>query len=214
MSFDISAFRSEGLKFDGARPTLFEVSVNFPALATNGTAEGNRLRFLAQSASLPESLIDEIAVPYFGRTIKLEGNRTFPDWTIEILNDEDFTIRAAFEAWMNGMNTHVSNRKDPQFSGLNYKRSATVYQLSKEIPGNDMENAIRAYTFSGMFPKQVSPIRLDWGQTNQVETFSVTLAYDYWVPGADENYTGSGGIKYLGVDGSAKPWSPILNTNG
>lgn len=213
MTFNINAFRSDGLKFDGARPTLFEVLVNFPALASNGTAESSRLRFLAQAASLPESTIDRIEVPYFGRTIKVEGNRTFQDWEIEVINDEDFAIRAAFEAWMNGMNTHISNRKNTAFSGLNYKATATVFQLSKESETSDAESAIRAYTFSGLFPTQVSPIRLNWGATNQIETFAVTMAYDYWVPGADENYLGSGENRFRGIDNSAIAWSPILDSD-
>lgn len=212
MSFNINNFRSDGLKFDGARPTLFEVLVNFPALASNGNAEANRLRFLAQAASLPESTIESVQVPYFGRTIKLEGNRTFADWEIEVLVDEDFTIRAAFEAWMNGMNTHISNRKDAAFSGLNYKRTATVYQLSKESETSEAESAIRAYTFSGLFPVQLSPIRLRWDATNQIETFTATMAYDYWVPGADENYLGTEG-NFRGIDGSAPAWNPVLESD-
>lgn len=186
--------------------------INFPTLASNGTAESNRLRFLAQAASLPETRIDKIEVPYFGRTIKVEGNRTFQDWEIEVLNDEDFAIRAAFEAWLNGMNTHVSNRKDAAFAGLAYKSTATVYQLSKESETSDAESAIRAYTFSGMFPIHVSPIRLRWDDTNRIETFTVTLAYDYWVPGADENYLGADN-KFRGVDGSAVNWNPVLDSD-
>lgn len=208
MAFNISAFRANGLQFDGARPSLFEVRVNFPAIASNGTTETSRLRFLAHASSIPETSIDYIRVPYFGRDIKVEGNRTFADWNIEIMNDEDFTIRAAMEAWMNGMNTHISNKKDPSFAGLNYKSTATVYQLSKELDSNDVESAIRAYTFSGLFPTRVDPIRLDWGTTNQIESFGVTFAYDYWVPGADENNNEGG--KFLGVDGSAKDWNPTL----
>lgn len=208
MAFNINAFRAEGLKFDGARPTLFEVRVDIPPLASNGPSEANRLRFLAQASSLPESQLDTIQVPYFGRTIKIEGNRTFQDWQIEVINDEDFNIRASMEAWLNGMNTHISNRKDPAFAGLNYKSTATVYQLSKELDANDIESAIRAYTFSGLFPTSVSPIRLDWGQTNAIETFTVTFAYDYWVPGADENNISDG--KFRGVDGSAIGWNPRL----
>jgi len=212
LAFNINNFRSDGLKFDGARPTLFEVLVNFPAIASNGNAESNRLRFLAQAASLPESTIESVPVPYFGRTIKLEGNRTFADWEIEVLVDEDFTIRAAFEAWMNGMNTHISNRKDAAFSGLNYKRTATVYQLSKESESSESESAIRAYTFSGLFPVQISPIRLRWDATNQIETFTATMAYDYWVPGADENYLGTEG-GFRGIDGSAPAWNPVLESD-
>ncbi len=184
--------------------------MNFPAIASTGSAESTRLRFLAQATELPTSTIGTVEVPYFGRTIKLDGDRTFPDWRIEILNDEDFRLKAAFEAWMNGINTHISNRKDPTFSGLNYKSSATVYQLSKQTQdSSEIESAIRAYTFSGLFPVAIDPIRLDWSAVNQVETFGVTFAYDYWVPGADESFS-EGINSYNGIDGSAKAWNPRL----
>jgi hypothetical protein len=211
MAFNISSFRSNGLAFDGARPSLFEVRVNFPTIASNGTTETSRLRFLAHATSIPETTMDYIRVPYFGRDIKVEGNRTFADWNIEVMNDDVFTIRAAMEAWMNGMNAHISNRKNPAFAGMGYKSTATVYQLSKEKDSDDVEQAIRAYTFSGLFPVRVDQIRLDWGTTNQIESFGVTFAYDYWVPGSDENYSDGG--KYLGVDGSAKDWNPKMATD-
>ena len=210
MNFNINAFRSEGLKYDGARPTQFVIHMNFPAIASNGQAEATKLRFLAQATELPPSIMSSVDVAYFGRSIKLDGDRTFPDWTISILNDEDFKLKAAFEAWMNGMNTHVSNRKDPSFTGLNYKSSATVFQLSKQVESiSEVESAIRAYTFSGLFPNNVGSIRLDWSQVNTIETFDVTFAYDYWVPGADES-TNDSSNSYLGIDGSAVAWNPRL----
>ncbi len=210
MNFNINSFRSEGLKFDGARPTQFVVHMNFPTIASNGQAEANKLRLLAQSSELPASTTSTVDVSYFGRSIKLDGDRTFPDWTISILNDEDFKLRSAFEAWMNGINTHISNRKDSSFRGLNYKSNATVYQLSKQVDGtNEIESAIRAYTFSGLFPVNISAIRLDWSATNSIETFDVTFAYDYWVPGADESLN-DGSNSYLGIDGSAVSWNPRL----
>lgn len=207
-NFNINGFRSGGLGFDGARPTQFVVHMNFPTIASNGTTETQKLAFLAQSTELPSSQLGVVEVPYFGRTIKLDGDRTFPDWSIDVLNDEDFRIRAAFEAWMNGINTHISNRKDSSFSGLNYKSSATVYQLSKNAQSPEIENAIRAYTFSGLFPTNLEAIRLDWSRINAIETFGVTFAYDYWIPGADESASESS--SFNGIDGSAKAWNPRL----
>lgn len=211
MAFNINNFRSQGLIYDGARPSLFEIRVNFPTIASNGQTESNRLRFLARASSLPGMNMETVDVFYFGRPIKLEGNQTFDDWEFEVLNDEDFTIRAAFEAWVNGMNALVSNRKDPSFQGLNYKSTATVYQLSKEKDSNDVEAAIRAYTFSGAFPRTIRPINLSWENSNAIETFGVSLAYDYWVPGADESFSET--ASYNGVDGSAKAFSPVLSTD-
>ena len=212
MSFNVNNFRAEGLKHDGARPSQFEILVNFPNLIGDGPAVGSRLRMLAHSASLPPSDLGYIEVPYFGRTIKVEGTLSFPAWRIQVYNDEDFQIKAAFEAWINGMNAHVSNRKNPAFAGMGYKAAATVYQLSKELEGNGIENAIRAYTFSGLFPTSIGEIRLDWSDNRAIEVFDVVFEYDYWVPGADENQIASNN-KYNGIDGSATAWNPKLPTD-
>jgi hypothetical protein len=48
-----------------------------------------------------------VPVQYFGRELKFAGNRTFSDWTITVINDEDFTVRNAFERWMNGLNSYT-----------------------------------------------------------------------------------------------------------
>ena len=41
-----------------------------------------------------------VPVTYFGR-IKVFGNRTFADWTVTIINDEDFVVRNAMKDAMN-----------------------------------------------------------------------------------------------------------------
>lgn len=211
MAFNIDSFRAKGLVFGGSRPTLFEVRLTLPAIAQTSDEE-DKIRFLAQATSLPESTVGSIPVPYFGRVINVSGDRVFAPWSISIMNDEDFKIRSSFESWLNGLNTHVSNRRNGAFDAEEYKTNATVYQLAKTGNGtNDVENAIRAYTFSGLFPTALDPIGLSWGSPNQVESFNVTFAYDYWVPGDDENGDNVG--KYNGVDGSAVPWSPKLNSD-
>jgi hypothetical protein len=48
-----------------------------------------------------------VPVQYFGRELKFAGNRTFADWTLNVINDEDFVVRNAFERWMNGLNSHT-----------------------------------------------------------------------------------------------------------
>lgn len=211
MAFNIDAFRAKGLVHGGARPTLFEIRMTLPALA-EASDEVDKVRFLAQSATIPESAVSQIPVAYFGRFINVHGDRTFDPWTISVINDEDFKVRASVEAWMNGMNAHISNRRTTQFDFENYKSNATVYQLARSGNGvNDIDTAIKAYTFSGMFPIRLDPIALDWNAQNQIESFNVTFAYDYWVPGDDENGENVG--KYNGKDGTAVSWNPTLNTD-
>ena len=66
-------------------------------------------RFHCRAAQLPASTIPAIDVPYFGRQVRMAGNRTFEPWTVTVLNDTDFSIRRAFERWMNILNKHEDN---------------------------------------------------------------------------------------------------------
>ena len=41
---------------------------------------------------------------------------------------------------------------------------------------------ISQYVFSGLFPISVDAMDMDWEDSNKIQTFNVTFAYDYWVP--------------------------------
>lgn len=111
MAFNISDFRSNGLIYGGARPSQFQVILTTPLKSISES----RLTFVCRSSQLPPSVIDEIPVPYFGRNIKVAGDRTFSDWPITIMNDEDFPIRSLMERWHNEINTLISNRRGTLF---------------------------------------------------------------------------------------------------
>lgn len=180
MSFNVYEFRSQ-MQGDGARPNLFEVQLSFPTFINPGAAN-RKMSFMCKTASMPGSTIGHVPIFYFGREVKLAGNRTFPEWTLTILNDEDFSVRNAFEKWMNGMNRHVSNVRDLWAgNSLGYATQATVKQFSKT------GDTLKTYTFEGMFPVDVSQIDTDWGANDTIEEFSVTLAYQYFTSTAKDN---------------------------
>ena len=173
MAFNVTEFRAN-LLGDGARPNLFQVSLTFPTVA-NSPIAGQRISFLAKTAQLPGSTVGTAPVYYFGRELKFAGNRSFPDWSITIINDEDFNIRNAFEKWMDSLNSHSLNVRNPAaFNQLLYTTDAKVTQFSKTGA------PLKTYKFVGLFPTDVSPIELDWGQNDSIEEFSVTLAYQFW----------------------------------
>jgi len=180
MPFNVENFKSKGLINGGARPSLFDVTITPPAgLGISGL---ENIQFLARATQLPAMTIQSVDVPYFGRKIKVAGDRTFADWSITVMNDEDFKVRAAFEAWSNKINTIISNVNLAGNAPGTYKTDAIVNQYSKG--GKDTTQAVplRSYKFVGIFPTQIDAINLDWDTTNQIETFDVTFAYDYWEP--------------------------------
>lgn len=174
MAFNINQFKNLGLTSGGVRPSLFQVTVFTPPNVGNSTVL-TKFQFTCRASEVPAATVDSVTVPYFGRQIKLAGDRTFADWNVTVMNDEDFLVRNMFEDWSNQINQLVGNVKLlPQNT---YKQTdALVTQFSKDgIP-------IRQYKFVGIFPTSVANMALDWDSTNTIQTFDVTFAYDYWVP--------------------------------
>lgn len=181
MAFNVQDFRAS-LQFDGARASLFEVTMTFPAIvATGGLAPGavggasQQVTFKAKSSSLPGDTISSIPVNYFGREIKVAGTRTFTDWSFVVINDEDFLIRNTFERWMSGVNSHVGNlRMGAMATAPGYQADAFITQFAKT------GEPIKTYRMVGAFPVDVSAIDVDWASGDQIEEFSVTFAYQWW----------------------------------
>jgi len=170
MAFNIQEIRSQ-LVLGGARASLFQVQIANPA---NGAGD-IKVPFMVKAAAIPASTLGSIEVPYFGRKIKVAGDRTFAEWTVTIINDEDFLVRNAMEQWSNSINSHAGNiREFGSASPLLYKSNAQITQFSKTgVP-------IREYTFNGMFPTEVSAIEMAWETTDAIEEFTVTFQYDFW----------------------------------
>jgi|TARA_R100000541_G_scaffold58974_2_gene71279 hypothetical protein len=173
MAFNVNEFRSQMIG-DGARPNLFEVSMPFPAFSNAGNAQ-QKMTFMCKTAQLPGATLGVVPVQYFGRELKFVGNRTFMDWTISVINDEDFSVRNAFERWMNGINSHALNVRNPlATSPGGYSVDGQVTQFGKSGDG------IKKYNFVGLFPTDLTPIDVDWGANDTMEEFSVTLSYQWW----------------------------------
>lgn len=192
MAFNINTFKSNALPRGGARPSLFDVFVTGPLnLGDSGLDQSTlqQFRWSCRGASLPAGALGTIEVPYFGRKIKLAGDRVFGSWQIQVFNDEDFGIRSMFEKWSNALNTIETNIRLPA-KELNYKSELIVNQYGKN--GND-DAPIHSYKLIGAFPTVIGPIQLDWNATDQIEIFDVTMEFDYWLPevqGEKNNYTG------------------------
>ena len=178
----------------GARPNLFEASINsFPtaiseAWDNSSEAEGGAFKFLCKSTALPASNLGSIEIPFRGRTLKVAGDRTFDDWTVTIINDEDFRLRTAFERWSNVMSqlddaTGVTNP-------TSYMTDAFIQQLGRGNAVGAQSNTggnsavLRSYKFFDVFPVTVGEIALSYDTTDALEEFDVTFRYQYFTVGS------------------------------
>lgn len=196
MPFNVTDFRS-ALKYDGARPNLFECRIH--GLDNRGregenangsaavTGAKTQFTFMCRTAQLPGSTVNAVPLNYFGRELKFAGNRLFTEWTVTIINDEDFLVRNAMEQWMSKINSHVQNKRDGSFvSPTDYTADATVIQFPKVAKDVDR---IKKYEIVGMFPIDITPIELDWGANDTIEEFAVTFAYQWWESNTTDSST-------------------------
>ena len=198
----LSQFKSK-LAGGGARPNLFEISIpTFPTAIAEAWSPGDdnengMFKFLAKATSLPASNLGNIEIPFRGRTLKVAGDRTFDDWTVTIINDEDFKLRTAFERWSN-----VISRLDDATGVTNpssYMTDGFVQQLGRGPTANTGSNdggessVLRTYKFFDVFPITVGEIAVSYDTTDQLEEFDVTFRYQYFTIGNSTQSSGSTG---------------------
>ena len=198
----LSQFKSK-LIGGGTRPNLFEVSIpTFPsaiseAWSAGDDSENGIFKFLCKATALPASNLGSIEIPFRGRTLKVAGDRTFDDWTVTIINDEDFKLRTAFERWSN-----VMSRLDDATGVTNpssYMTDGYVQQLGRGATAatgtaSEGESSIlRSYKFFDVFPVTVGEIALSYDTTDALEEFDVTFRYQYFTIGNSAQSSGGTG---------------------
>jgi len=172
----------------GARPNLFECELFFPSdsipVGITEDALSDKTRFLVKAASLPASTLGVIDVPFRGRNLKIAGDRTFDPWTITVINDSDFSIRTAFERWMNLINKHEDNagKNNP----VDYQKEVFVKQFGRALTNGLTPTSatqipvLKQYKFYGVFPTSVSDITLSYDSSDTIEEFTVDLQVQWW----------------------------------
>ena len=167
---NINEFKSR-LRGGGARANQFKVTLPFPGYASVG-GETSDLAFLCSATALPGQTVGQVAIPFRGRVLNIDGDRTFEPWTITVLNDTDFKLYRAFERWMNGINNMTDN--EGIANPADYQVDGFVDQLDRN------GTTLKSYTYRGLYPEVLANIPLSYGTNDQIETFDVTFRYQYF----------------------------------
>jgi len=184
MAHQIQDFKST-LIGGGARPNLFQVDItSFPG-SDEEEFDSTNFSILCKAAQLPASNVASIDVPFRGRIFKVAGDRTFDEWTITVINDNDFVIRSAMERWMQqiaqyGDGSGFTNPADYQIDAV-VKQFARLTSADPTEVGNGMD-VIKKYKFYSIFPTNISAIDLSYDSSDTIEEFSVTFQVQYWAP--------------------------------
>ena len=174
----ISDFKS-ALLGGGSRPNLFEVELT--TLPTGVTVwDAETFRFMCKATALPAQNISAIDIPFRGRIFKVAGDRTIDNWSVTVINYEDFLLRNAFENWTQqiaDLSTNIG-ATDPS----SYMTDAKVFQLgrgstkSSQNSSGERNVVLKEYEFVDVFPINVSAIDLSYDTGDTIEEFTVEFA--------------------------------------
>ena len=185
MAFTVSEFKSNlAAGGGGARPSLYEVNINnsHDTDLSFGVSQSMVSGLLVKAAAIPAANIAPLPVNYAGRAYKWNGFRTYDNWTVTVINDEDFAIRNTMTNWMIYMAGKMDGERTSLYGnplvGKNwFDGDATVKQLSTS------GGVMQTYKFEYLWPTEIAGIPVDWS-SDAIQEYTITFAFDYWTHGA------------------------------
>jgi hypothetical protein len=170
----LSEFKSQMSDF--ARPNRFEVLINPPSLYKFNDNEFFKTIWTAQTATIPQRTQGKITLKYHGMELVLPGDYAKEDLVVTFINDYEWETRSFFERWMEDNIQQVAQVNNRNYAyDLIADSSMTVNQLGRT------NESLASYNFYDVFPTVVGPIELAMANADQLETYTVTFAYSYWV---------------------------------
>ena len=176
MAFTVGNFKANMAAQSGsARPSLYRIDINGKNRTTSFTDNEN---LLVKAAAIPPATIAPLPVNYAGRAYKWNGFRTFDNWTVTVINDENFHGRNRMMQWMRMISGKFDGERNSGFGdqliGKNwFDGDATVQQLSTS------GNVTQTYKFQYLWPTEIAEIPVDWS-SDAIQEYTITFAYDYW----------------------------------
>jgi len=199
--FNITSFR-ESLN-SGARPNLFRVSLSAPSGVDDPQgilSTTNKFSFLCRSAAIPAYSVGVIEVPFRGRRIKVPGDRTFAEWTVTVINDDQQGLRKVFDNWMKFINNPdgeeaIRTAGEQTSNEVDYRTTVDINHFRSD------GTVSRNYKLYDAFPTDISAIDLSYDTTDAVQEFTVTFQYHYLDAGDTSEAGGDAGAARTAVGG-------------
>ena len=166
----IDTFKT-ALEYGGARPSLFEFSIN---AGTAAPADLSDMKLYCNVSALPPLTVTPIERQYFGRTVKIPGDMVFGDLSTTVIQTEAGTERAGIETWMQKINSHVENKRTYDGQMGSDWAEGQLQQYDKA------GKSILTVKFIGLWPMTLAEIPLSYDTMSDIEQFDVTWAYQYY----------------------------------
>ena len=111
-----------------------------------------------------------------GRVVNIPGDRTYEDWTVTVLNDEQMQYRKFFEDWNRYFNDHLTNTPAGGGTGKDHMTAlslstAVVRQLKRD------HSVAKAYKLKNLWCENVQAYDVTYDTPDTISEFQVTFKY-------------------------------------
>lgn len=159
----------------GTRTNKFQVTGNFPSRVPFGSFPSAWDDFHVRSAALPTQSLSRLEYDHMGRKIFLPGDRDFPIWTVQMIDDVgNASFWNSFVRWNNYINGLASNAPGGIVPS-DYKADG-IQVLHLDMNCN--ATPIKRYVLDGVWPKIVGALQHDMTRRNTANMFTVTFQVD------------------------------------
>jgi|LauGreDrversion4_2_1035121.scaffolds.fasta_scaffold221054_2 hypothetical protein len=161
----------------GTRPNRFRITATAPeGVAAPG---GLFIDTHCVAATVPESIVGIIPIPFRGRMYKFPGDRTYNEWTVTVLDDtNDKATWFTFHEWSQLFNNHETNIAVNASQRDSFCKDLTIEHLDHSVADGSV--ALKKIKLLNAWPVQVGPVQLDMGAANQLVQFQVQIAYTHF----------------------------------
>lgn len=156
----------------GAKTDKF--TIEFGAPTGNGTFSlGETGAVLCKSSVFPSVKIGSIDAWIQGRKLIIPGDTEYDNnWTVDFYQTANHKLRQMYIEWMKSIDNYIDNNHT--CVPADWSVEAVVMQLGCDgIP-------TAKYRFYNMFPSNISEVKIDGSQINNIQEFNVTFTYSHW----------------------------------
>lgn len=148
----------------------------------SGTNLSDQQVLLCKSLNMPAMQVDTVPLKYFTRTVTLPGSRQYAPLTATFIATNDYKIRAYFMNWLNLINGTINNTRsgDVPYGTLTvtvYFGGVTPNDAADRPAGAADYIELGQYTFSNVYPSNISPLQYSYDNDGQVQTYDVEFQY-------------------------------------
>jgi hypothetical protein len=140
-------------------------------------ANAKRVQAFCSALQIPAREAIEKEIKHHGPTRKFIYDYKFDPINMTFYCDKFLRERSYFEVWQQAAfstTSHNFNYYD------NYVSDINIFQLGSYESRNERDDVTYAVKLFDCYPKILSPLDYS-GETNEVQTFNVTLSYRYWI---------------------------------